>query len=123
MGTSYKYLGRVISAEEDDWPAVSKNQAKVQAVWRRLTCILSKEGATPPVSGFFKSCGAVGADFLCRNLGGLPSHGSGPREVPGSGVTTVDMEAPADTVGRKMGVHLGGGDNGGGRSQGNGGVH
>ena len=53
MVTSFRYLGRVISAADDDWPAVVRNLYRARAVWRRMTCILSRERAAPRVSGFF----------------------------------------------------------------------
>ena len=53
MVTSFRYLGRVISAADDNWPAVVWNLAKARAVWRRMTRILSREGAETRVSGFF----------------------------------------------------------------------
>ena len=52
MVTSLKYLGRVISAAEDNWPEVVRKLVKAQAVWRRFTRILSREGETPRVSVF-----------------------------------------------------------------------
>ena len=53
MVSSSKYLGRAISVADDDCPAVIHNLVKACAVWRRMTKILSREGARPPVSGFF----------------------------------------------------------------------
>ena len=53
MVTSFKYLGRVISETDDNWPALVRNLARVNTVWRRMSHILSREGATPWVSGFF----------------------------------------------------------------------
>ena len=38
---------------DDDWLAVAKNFYRKRAVWRRMTRILSREGAAPRVSGFF----------------------------------------------------------------------
>ena len=38
---------------DDNWPAVVRNLENVRAVWRRMTRILSREGAEPQVSGFF----------------------------------------------------------------------
>ena len=43
MVTSFKYLERVISDTDNDWPSVFRNLSKVRAVWRRLTSILSRE--------------------------------------------------------------------------------
>ena len=53
MATSFKYLGRVISATGDEWPEVVRNLAWAKTVWRRMSRILRREGATPQVSGFF----------------------------------------------------------------------
>ena len=53
MVTSFRYLGRVILAADNDWPAVVRDLARARAVWKRMTRILSREGAEPRVSGFF----------------------------------------------------------------------
>ena len=36
MVPSFKYLGRVISAADDDWLTVIQNLAKARKVWRRM---------------------------------------------------------------------------------------
>ena len=38
---------------DDDWPAVVQNLEMARAVWRRMTRILSREGAELRLSGFF----------------------------------------------------------------------
>ena len=53
MVTYFKYLGRVISETDDDWPVVVRKLARAKTVWSRMSRILSREGATPWVSGFF----------------------------------------------------------------------
>ena len=53
MVTSFQYPGSVILAADDDWPAVVSNFSKARAVWKRITRILSREGAEPRVSDFF----------------------------------------------------------------------
>ena len=53
MVTSFRYLGRVILAEDDEWPAVVRNLSQARAVWKRMTIILSREGAEPRVPVFF----------------------------------------------------------------------
>ena len=53
MVTSFQYLGQVILAAEDDWPAVVGKFSQARAVWKRMTRILSSEGTEPRVSGFF----------------------------------------------------------------------
>ena len=51
--TSFRYLVRVISAADENWPAVIENLAKAWLVWRRMMRILSRERARPRVYGFF----------------------------------------------------------------------
>ena len=43
--TSFKYLGRVLSAEDDNWTAVVRNLKCARQKWARLTRILIREGA------------------------------------------------------------------------------
>ena len=52
MATSFKYLGQVISAVDNDLPVVVGNLDNAQEVWRRLMWTLGREGVAPPVSGF-----------------------------------------------------------------------
>ena len=53
MVTSFKYLGRVISATDEYWPAVVRNLARAKTVWRTMSRIFNREGPTPRVSGLF----------------------------------------------------------------------
>ena len=53
MVTSFKYMGQVISAMDDDWPAVVINLARAKTVWSRMSRILSREGVTSWVSDLF----------------------------------------------------------------------
>ena len=53
MVTFFKYMGRVISAADKDWPAVVNNVSQVRKVWSRMLCILSREGAVPQVPVLF----------------------------------------------------------------------
>ena len=96
MVTSFKYLGQVISAADDNWLAVVINLAKAQALWRRLTRIISREEAALRVSKFFfklvvQSVLLFGTEtwvvtpLMGRVLGG----------VPGPGGAMIDREAPA----------------------------
>ena len=53
--TAFKYMGRVLTAWEDDWPEVAGNLHKAKKSWVRMSRILIREGADPKVSGnFFK---------------------------------------------------------------------
>ena len=53
---SFKYLGRILTEVDDDWPAVVGNPGKAQKIWGRLKRILSREGADKRVSGNFSRC-------------------------------------------------------------------
>ena len=53
---SFKYLGRILTEGDGDWPAVAGNLGNARKSWGRLQGILSREGATKRVSGnFFKA--------------------------------------------------------------------
>ena len=51
--TEFRYLGILLTATDDDWPAVAGNIQKAQRSWGRLAKILIKEGAEPKVSQTF----------------------------------------------------------------------
>ena len=42
----FKYLGRILTEGDDDWPAVAGNLVKARKRWGRLQWILSREGKT-----------------------------------------------------------------------------
>ena len=42
--TELRYLGRVMTNTDDDWPAVAENIGKARASWGRLVRILGQEG-------------------------------------------------------------------------------
>ena len=49
----FTYLGRVMTAGDDDWTAVAGNLAKARKIWGRMQGVLRREGATPRISGNF----------------------------------------------------------------------
>ena len=53
MICSFRYLGRLLKAADDDWLAVVGTDGKTWKSWERLSRILSWEGADPKVSGSF----------------------------------------------------------------------
>ena len=53
MMNSFRYLGLVISAADEECLKVVRNLSWAKAVWKRMTRILSREGAEPRVSVFF----------------------------------------------------------------------
>ena len=48
---SFNYLGRILTAGYDYWPAVAGNLGKARKSWGRLKRIMSREGAYKRVSG------------------------------------------------------------------------
>ena len=50
---SFTYLGRVLTANDDGWPAVVGNLGKARRSWGRLYRVLGREGADPKVSRAF----------------------------------------------------------------------
>ena len=53
MVTSFRYLGRLISAVDNDCLVLVRNLALAKALWQRLMKILIREGAAPQVFAFF----------------------------------------------------------------------
>ena len=49
---SFKYLGRIVSENDSDWPALQKNLTKARQRWASISRLLGREGATPKVSGY-----------------------------------------------------------------------
>ena len=51
--SDFRYLGRLLTATDNDWPAVDGNIKKAQRSWGRLARVLGREGADPKVSRNF----------------------------------------------------------------------
>ena len=51
--SSFKYLGRVLSASDDDWPAVIRNLWRARQKWERLSRVLGREGSYARKLGMF----------------------------------------------------------------------
>ena len=49
----FRYLGRILTSTDDEWPAVTRNLKRARATWGRLARILGREGADPKVSHNF----------------------------------------------------------------------
>ena len=48
-----KYLGRILTATDENWPAVVGNLKKARISWGRLSRVLGREGADPKLSRAF----------------------------------------------------------------------
>ena len=51
--TTFKYLVRMMTAGDDDWPEVTGNLQMSRKSWGRMSRILSRDGADPKVTGYF----------------------------------------------------------------------
>ena len=51
--SEFRYLGRLLTATDDDWPAVAGNIKKARRSWGRMARVLGREGAEPKVSRTF----------------------------------------------------------------------
>ena len=51
--TTFRYLGRPLSATDNDWPALYWNLRKARQRWAQISRVLAREGASPKVSGMF----------------------------------------------------------------------
>ena len=51
--SEFKYVGRILTSTDNDWPAVAWNLKKARQSWGRMARVLSREGADPKVSRNF----------------------------------------------------------------------
>ena len=47
----FKYLGRMLSYNDSDTPAVRRNLQRARAAWGQLSVVITKEEAPPPWRG------------------------------------------------------------------------
>ena len=74
---SFKYLGRILTEWDYDWPAVVGNLGKSRKSCGRLHGILSREGATKGVLGNFFKAVVQQVLLLGRRHGWCPQEWSG----------------------------------------------
>ena len=124
MVTYFKYLGQVILARVDNWTALVRNLAQAKTVWSRMSCILSREGATPRLSGFFlKDMIQAVLIFRAETWVVNPCMGNSPGGGSYPGGETVDGKYPAEENVWYLEIHLVGGGNGVGGILDDGGIH
>ena len=51
--SEFQYLGRILTATDDDWPEVAGNIKKVRRCWGSLAWVLGREGEDHKVSRIF----------------------------------------------------------------------
>ena len=49
----FKYLGRVLSFDDNDTSAISRNIKRVRQVWGRISKVIAKDSVPVPVAGMF----------------------------------------------------------------------
>ena len=111
--TSFKYLGRVLTAADDVSPAVVGNLNKSRKSWERMTRILGQKGDNPRISGV-QDGGPGGASFQVGDVGADPPHETGPGDFSTQGRKVDKMETFKDTGGGGLVIPTTGGINGGG---------
>jgi hypothetical protein len=51
--STFKYLGRLLSSTDDDWPTIYKNLSKARKRWGMVSRLLVQDNADPKTSGIF----------------------------------------------------------------------
>ena len=51
--SSFKYLGRILTSTDDDWPALYKNLAKARKRWGMVSRVLARDGANERAMAMF----------------------------------------------------------------------
>ena len=75
----FKYLVRVMTLGDDDWPEVGGNLCKARKSWVQLSRILSQEGGrSEGVGTFFLSGDAGGVIVWGGDVGANPRDRAGP---------------------------------------------
>ena len=112
---SFEYLGRILTAGDNDWPVVAGNLGKARKSWGRLKRILSWEGADKRLSRKFSRRCPTGTPVW----GGDVDVDAKNREVVELihvwGRETDHRETAAERVGREMFLPLPGGGHEGSR--------
>ena len=118
--TEFGYLGKVLTATDDDWPAVAGNIQKARVSWGSLTRVLGREGADPKVSRSFYTAVTQQVLHFGTELWVLTEkNGICPGRLPGQGSTAADRTAAPPGEGREMVLPLpGGGSKAGGGCEG-----
>ena len=99
---SFKYIGRVLSASDDDWPAVVRNLRGARQKWARLSRVLGREGEDEG-----------GSEVLVRDVGNDTAHWEGVGRIPPQGGPQTDGTEISEVEGWEVGVPPSGGSDGG----------
>ena len=98
--TSFKYLVRVMTVGDNNWPSVTVNLRKYWNSCSWMTRILVQKGAEPRVSdSFFKAVVKALLIFRVGDVGPDPLYGAGSGQIPAQGRATDHREAVAEAGG------------------------
>ena len=112
--SAFKYLGRVLTAGDDDWLAVVGNLGKARKSWGWLSWILIREGADQKgVGKVFQGGGTGAVSVWVGYMGPHSEDGAGPVQFPKQGRTEDHWEATTETGIQELRVPASGGGNGG----------
>ena len=107
---SFKYLGKILTEGDDDWPAVAGNLGKALESWGRLQRILSREGGKQESVGeFLYGGGSTGTTVWGGDVGVDAKNGAGAELRHAWGRETDHRETSTERVGREMVLPLPGG--------------
>ena len=113
--TAFRYMVRVMTTGDYDWPVVVDNLHRERRSWGKLSRILSREGTDPKVSGIFQYGYTGGLVVQGRDVVTNPQDGVGPDKFPTQGHATAHREAADDMGGWELVIPIIRGGNGGSR--------
>ena len=101
--TSFKYLGQILTASDDDWPAVVGNLRKARKSWTCLSRFLLREEVNLSLSGMFFKAVVQALLLLGEEMWVMTPHvGWALGGVPTQGSTTDHGEAAPEVSGREL---------------------
>ena len=106
MVWSFKFLGRVLLAADDDWPLVIHNLLKARTVWQIILVSWSGRGQGRGCPDFSLKSLSNRCCYLVLIRGWLPPHGTGTVAFPIPGWAVTDRVASMVEDGYKVVVHL-----------------
>ena len=112
--TSFKYLGRVMTAGHDNYLTVAGNLHKARKSWGADVEDFEPGGGRPEGIGELFQGGSTGVvSFWGRYVGPDPPDGAGPVQLSAQGCAKAHRKVAKEAGGWDMGPSSAGGGNGG----------
>ena len=70
----FKYLGRVLSYDDGNTPAIRRNLKRARAAWERISVVIAKEDVPPPVAGMFYQAVVAAVLLYGSETWVIPTH-------------------------------------------------